>query len=354
MFLMLSDCGDRGSIPVKESPLALPALLGHQDLLDSLCEAFDDARLHHAYLLQGPPGVGKATFARRLAMYANCESASRPCGQCPTCVKIAAGTHPDILEITPQGSSIPVSVIRELIRKTGYHRYSARHRFIIIDPAEAMQTSAANALLKTLEEPPDGTGFLLLTSQPASLLPTIRSRCQQLRLSPVPQADLTQWLTARGVSSAQTLATLADGRPGRALELADGGLERREAVRGALLSALRGNLDTIYKTSESLTSGKRAEWTTKVQLLIEIAEELIRDTVHLGAGSSQPLAHEDLRDMLTQWSRQLWPSGVGACVRALEEAKENLRRNVAGKTLLDSLFSQLSAALGPARHASAS
>src|SRR5690606_32790321 len=134
---------------------------------------------HHAYLLEGPRGAGKRALADRYAMAANCtsETKAHPCGSCPTCRQIAAGTHPDVLVLVPDteraARTIPIEAVREVIRQTTYHRYNARRRMVIVDPVEAMQEPAANALLKTLEEPPQGTGFLLVSHNPAALLPTI-------------------------------------------------------------------------------------------------------------------------------------------------------------------------------------
>ena len=121
--------------------------------------------------------------------------------------------------------TIGVDAIREVVRRTGYHRYGSRRRFVFIEPAEAMQPAAANALLKTLEEPPEGTGFILNCTNASALLPTILSRCQRVRFGAVAADELTTWLQARGHGeSSARAARLSQGCPGRALALLDGDL----------------------------------------------------------------------------------------------------------------------------------
>ena len=129
-----------------------PSIVGHDQVLRRLHQAVANNALHHAYLFEGPKGLGKATVAEHLAMLLNCTSDDRPCGACEACHHISQQTHPDIIHVHPDeeraSRTISVATIREVIRQTGYHHYSARHRVVIIDPAEAMVPAAANALLK--------------------------------------------------------------------------------------------------------------------------------------------------------------------------------------------------------------
>lgn len=330
-------------------------LLGHERILERLWGAMAGGGLHHAYLFEGPSGLGKHLVASRLAMASNCEdppaTGRAPCGRCRSCTLIRQGDHPDVLQIglNPERKTPVISVgqIREVVRKVGYHRYSAARRYVIIDPAEAMAAAAANALLKTLEEPPDGTGFILIAHSAAALLPTIVSRCQRVRFTSVPAADLAAWLQARGVEEGPTLARLAMGRPGAAMRLADGGLEARRELRRSVLAPIeRGDLGEIFELSKSLCSGERQRWMARVETVLALLEDCVRDASVHASGGAVELLDPEAAEQAARWGRALWPTGVPPLVRALDEAREGLARNAQGRVVLDALFLRFAAELG--------
>jgi DNA polymerase-3 subunit delta' len=155
-----------------------------------LRSAMSRGRVPHAYLFTGPSGVGKYTTALALAAAMNCETApGEGCGTCSACERIDRGLHPDVVSLERQGASqtVPIEVIRkQVIPALGLPPHEARARFFLIDEAAALLGPAANALLKTLEEPPARTHFVLCTSSVNELLPTIRSRCQRVIFQPLP------------------------------------------------------------------------------------------------------------------------------------------------------------------------
>jgi DNA polymerase-3 subunit delta' len=322
-------------------------LLGHRAVVERLWGALRRDSLHHALLFEGPSGVGKRTVAIRLAMAANCTgNTAPPCGSCPSCRQILAGNHPDVLRVEPDAekatATITVEQIREIVRQAGYHRYAGRRRVVIVDPAEAMLPAAANALLKTLEEPPAGTGFVLIANHASALLPTIVSRCQRYRFGPVPEAELTAWLEKRGLPEAARLARVSLGCPGRALELADGRLQARAELRGALLQALSAELGAVFELSQKLCEGQaRQEWTRHVEDLIAVIEDLLRDVAITATGAALPLLNADAEAVVDRWREALWPDGVAVVQGAIAEARENLLANVHGRTLLDALLVRL-------------
>ena len=326
--------------------MALEPVLGHRAAMERLWSAEAKNHLHHALLLEGPQGVGKRLIANRLAMAANCTGTEdwkeRPCGTCPTCRQIMAGTHPDVIVVEPDltkaARAIPVDAVREVIRKAQYHRYGARHRFILVDPAEAMQESAANALLKTLEEPPPGTGFLLITHNATALLPTIRSRCQRIRLGAVPLDDIVRWLVAKGASHPEAAARLSLGCPGRALAVSESGLDERQQIRNGLLEVLRAPLGGVNDFAKDLASGSRQAWAPRVDALLEVLEDLVRDTAIIASSSSVPLLNEDLRSLLEKWANRLWPMGLVRCAEAIQACRDDLEVYVSGRTALDALL----------------
>ncbi|HVK77354.1 MAG TPA: DNA polymerase III subunit delta' [Kofleriaceae bacterium] len=167
----------------------LADIQGQDRAVAVLRQAIAKGRLHHAFLFTGPAGVGKRTAALALATALNCEDLpGEGCGHCPTCVRIADGVHPDVITLAREGAAqiVPIETVRaQVVAAVGLPPHEARERVFLIDEATALQPAAANALLKTLEEPPRRTRFVLMTVAPDQLLPTIRSRCQRVSFAPL-------------------------------------------------------------------------------------------------------------------------------------------------------------------------
>ncbi|MCO4743327.1 MAG: DNA polymerase III subunit delta' [Proteobacteria bacterium] len=326
-------------------------IVGHERVIGRLWGALERDQLHHALLFEGPAHVGKHTVAVRLAMAANCDGPPPlPCGECSPCRQVASGAHPDVLVIEPAAEratpTISVDQIREVVRKVGYHRFSGKRRVVIVDPAEAMGPSAANALLKTLEEPPEGTGFILVATQASTLLPTILSRCQRVRFSAVHSEALTTWLNSRGIEDAGSVARLASGAPGKALELAGEGLAERRAIRDELLAVLRGPVSGIFAYTAKLCGGSRQQWMPRLEQMLDVLQDLLRDAAVIGSGAEIDLIHADERRVVEAWARLLWPTGIAAIQDSIRELRDGMEVNVMGKTLADQLLTRVQSELG--------
>ncbi|MCS7033383.1 MAG: DNA polymerase III subunit delta' [Phycisphaerae bacterium] len=210
---------------------SLDSILGQDSAVNWLRSSLAAGRLPHGMIFAGPPGVGKATTAEALAGVVLCPEASqqRACGQCASCRALAAGSHPDFhrvyrqlarfrkdeggeepppsLRNLPAARDLSVKVIREyLLERAALTSVLGRGKVFLVEEAELMSISAQNALLKTLEEPPLGTLIILNTSNPQLLLPTIRSRCQLVKFSPLSESLLRQELTRRGFSPEEAAA----------------------------------------------------------------------------------------------------------------------------------------------------
>lgn len=208
--------------------------------------------LPHALLLCGPAGLGKRAFLQRFVRGLLCERAEAgdACGQCRACLLLAAGTHPDLVGLSfglrkdgVQRSEIVVDQIRELSARLAMASQFGGWQVAVIDPADAMNTAAANALLKTLEEPSQRTLLLLVADAPWRLPQTIRSRCQRIEFQLPTRADALAWLAAQAVAEPAVALDAAGGNPGLAQAWAEqGALARRQAVRKdlAALAAGRG------------------------------------------------------------------------------------------------------------------
>ena len=209
------------------------------------------ARVPHALLLRGAAGGGKARFAARLAAALLCRSDDPPCGECEACRLCAAGSHPDWIDVTLEKDrrEIVVDQVRDLIHSVGLTARFGRYKAVIVDPAERMNRHAANTLLKTLEEPPGATVFLLVSSSPALLLATIRSRCQMIDFPAAEPGAALEWLRGRVPDPAAALA-LARGAPIRAVELFEEGLID---VR----SGLERDLDTLLAGGDPMAVAAR-------------------------------------------------------------------------------------------------
>ena len=322
--------------------------LGNDKILDRLQALVQDDRLHPCLLFEGPVGLGKATAATWLACMANCEADRRPCGECWSCRQIPKGQHPDILMVgvDPKKTAkiISVAQARELQRQLTVKPFHARKRFVIIDPADAMTPEAANALLKTFEDPPSQTHFILVTGAPASLLLTVRSRSQRIRFSPVADDTLIPWLERRGVEHAVEVARAAEGCPGRGLTLDVSGVDEWRSARDGFVDALMGDVAARLKFAENLARGDRTKWSPKVDQTLDAVGSLLRDALSICHGG-EILYNPDRVETVQGWANALGTEGVAEATLALRDARERLDRFVNGRLVLDAFIASLASRL---------
>ncbi|HET6492566.1 MAG TPA: DNA polymerase III subunit gamma/tau, partial [Burkholderiales bacterium] len=240
----------------KWRPRIFSELVGQEHVVKALTNALREQRLHHAYLFTGTRGVGKTTLARIIAKALNCETgvSAEPCGRCSACVEIDAGRFVDLVELDA-ASNTQVDNMRELLEGALYAPTSGRYKVYIIDEVHMLSRNAFNAMLKTLEEPPEHVKFILATTDPQKIPVTVLSRCLQFNLKQIPQpqirAQLQKILEAEGTTfEAPALALLARAAQGSmrdSLSLLDqaiahgGGRVEEGAVR-----AMLGAVDDTY------------------------------------------------------------------------------------------------------------
>ncbi|MCK9375870.1 MAG: DNA polymerase III subunit delta' [Syntrophobacterales bacterium] len=320
-------------------------ILGQEWVVSHLKGAMRAGRLSHAYLFLGPEGVGKATTARALAAALNCAQPGGDgdaCGVCPSCRRLAAGTHPDFLVISPDEKKTQISIeqIRELRRLTEYPPLGGGWRVVLIKPAEAlsvMNDAAANALLKTLEEPPPQHLLVLTARGEADLLPTIVSRCHKLAFAPLPAALIIRELESRrGIPPARAalVAALSGGSLGRALTLDPEELVRqRDQVLSDLERLHRGSAAAVLDWAQRLTKNRG-----DLDSFLLLAQLWYRDLLlsHFQAPSSL-LAHQDLLPALAQARAQGRPETWFATFTALGAAQRQLQANLNPELTLDIL-----------------
>ncbi len=300
-------------------------------------------------LFDGAEGIGKRTTALALASAINCQQPAPDgdaCGACSSCRRIARGQHPDIGVLLPnEKGTITVDMAREVIGRASYRPFEARRRVVIIDDADLLQPQAQNALLKTLEEPPPSSMFILVTSRPDSLLETVRSRCPRVRFGRLGPADLAEVLVRHcGIAAAQAtgLAAMGDGSVSRALAQDTGSLVEARDAAMLLLRGLAGRppagkrLELAQQLAE--VPKKRGAGTDREVLSrrLEALSLLVRDLGAVGQSSAgQLLANPDLGDDLAGLARHFDTARVLGAFSTVEQARRSLERNQSAKVVAD-------------------
>lgn len=229
-------------------------LVGQEAIVTTLKNALSTGKIAHAYLFSGPRGTGKTSVARLFAKALNCsEGIGHQCNNCDNCTQISDGSHPDVIEIDAASNS-GVDEVRSLIEKVKYSPIKGRYKIYIIDEVHMMTNSAFNALLKTLEEPPAYVIFILCTTEPYKLLPTILSRCQRYEFNKISESELKKLLTS--ILEKENI-TCEDGVINQLTEIANGGARDALSILDQLI-AYSGNNITLKNIEDvfGLTSNK--------------------------------------------------------------------------------------------------
>lgn len=345
------------------------ALAGHRRVLTLLSRAIAHERLPPALLLAGPAGVGKRRAALAAAEALNCLKPARSetfaidaCGACDACRRMARGVHPDVILVEPgETGTIKIEQIRGVIDAAAYRPFEGRRRAVIVDEADAMQPPAQSALLKTLEEPPSATVFLLVSSMPDALLATVRSRCPRLRFAHLTAADVAHVLMRdHGYTAADAQAAAADADGSVGLALAAGSRDvtnAREMAKALLEHAARGaDPARRFEAARALTpkgsGGARASAAPRLgsgqgerdqlAVCLRSAAALLRDLGMLATGAdSRMLANPDLERELAPLAKSYDSERSMRAFLAVDRALAALERNASPKVVADWLVLQL-------------
>lgn len=311
-------------------------LIGHEWAVELIRRHLISDRVRHAYLFVGPEAVGKRTLATRFAQALNCTAPPEPggfCGNCRACRLIPTGGYPDLhlVEAMDSGGALKVDQVRQLQRRLALAPYEGRWRVALLPRFHDATTSAANALLKTLEEPPDQVVLLLTARSSDACLPTIVSRCEVIPLRPISIESLKNVLQSQGESPirAALFAGLAGGRPGRALQLTSdpGLLERRGELLEALLALLQANRARRFQYAERATRGGDSE-TLRLRgtEALEVWLSLWRDVMLSAYRVPTSLSNPDCAEVVNRLAGSLPLGALLAALRATERTLDAIKR----------------------------
>jgi DNA polymerase-3 subunit delta' len=317
-------------------------MLGHEWAVDMLYQHVARGETRHAYLFCGPPGLGRRTLALRLAQALNCETpikAGIPCRECRNCKQIEAMRHPDmnVVQAEAEGGTLKVDQVREVQRALSLKPFQSKYRVALFLRFQEANDNAANALLKTLEEAPSYAVLLLTADNPEQLLPTIVSRCEVLRLRPLPVDTVEADLMRRGVDAdrARLLAHISGGRPGYARKLVDDEalLETREERLNDLQTLLPAPRVEKFSYADKLSKDRDS-----MRQTIMIWLSYWRDVMLRTAQARTSLVNIDRNMEIESLAERLDLPTARRVVNDLESALEKMERNVNARLLAEVLL----------------
>jgi len=316
-------------------------------------------RLPGAMLFTGEEGIGKKLFALEIARALNCRTPRdhEACGVCSSCVRIRKlnyptrddadewtqiiwTDHPDVGLVVAPKRVLRVEQMRQIEKEANFRPFEGKARVFLIDEADKLNDASANALLKVLEEPPRTSYLILITARPAMLLPTILSRCQMIRFSPLAPAEIESHLVKNDIDkkTARVRARAAGGSMGRALS---GDLVTFTSQRKAMLKVLNAlvlsnDRAQLLRSAEQLNE---AQYKDEFEERLDVLETLIRDAWMLSLGvDTSRIVNEDLSAELKEIAQQINPGSAGDWILQIEDLREQLIVNVNKKVTTDSLF----------------
>ncbi len=312
--------------------LSFHDIVGQDQIKEHLQKAIENHKVSHAYILTGEAGMGRKSLADAFALTLLCEKGGRePCMECHACRQVLSGNHPDLIHVTHEKpNSISVNDIREQINDTMLVRpYSSYYKIYIVDEAEKMTQQAQNALLKTIEEPPSYAVIILLTTNQDLFLPTILSRCVQLKLKPLKDSVVKSYLVQNrkvAEGDAEVYAAFARGNLGKAIALSSSDDFRRlvQAVLGILRHVKDADISELLEDIRRLKEDK-----LDIQECLDFMQLWYRDILmYKVTRDMNQLIFKDEFRLINEISKNSGYDGLEKILEAIEKAKVRLNANV--------------------------
>jgi DNA polymerase-3 subunit delta' len=324
--------------------LAARFIYGHEQQLQLLENSLKQNRFPHIYLFSGMAGIGKKRVATALAQRIYCTGdflSFTPCQECPSCRKVMRGNHPDLLFLEPEGQFIRIKAIRDIQEQMQYKPMEAEKRIIIIDDADKMNVTSANALLKTLEEPAPNNLMILITSNPSALLRTILSRCQQLRFAPLRRQDIVSYLRDNynlGEEESALFAAASGGAIRDAIAMAEGSYKK---VRDKIFNDI-GMLDQMapleFFTFIAGQGGDREDILEKLTMILQCYRDVL---VFRETKKEESLINRDRMDVIARMADRMDAQKLLRHLRTVEYAYHAIRQNANKALTLDMMMFKL-------------
>ncbi|MFK5925292.1 MAG: DNA polymerase III subunit delta' [Desulfuromusa sp.] len=323
--------------------MTFDTITGHQQQKNILLRALSSQRIAHAYLFEGSDGIGKRLMALAFTRALLCETGTG-CGKCSACLKVDHNNHPDVHQLDADGTALKIDQVRSLQQQLSLRPLEAKYKICLVDGAEHFTNGAANALLKTLEEPQPGTIIILLTNHPEKLLPTVRSRCQRLPFSRLPKQQLATILAQKlnlSSTEATILAALSEGSFKKALgQNRELFLEKRCKLIQSLSALSAGSTIPTFSFADELESDKEI-----LPDILDIFQAFYRDLLLLKHGRpDEDLVNLDLLEILHKQSKSSTTASLLHKLKALESARFHLQRNVNCRLALEVMLMRITAA----------
>ena len=320
-------------------------ILGQESVKAYLNKSLQRRHFSHAYIISGEKGMGKRMLASAFAQALLCDVGGvHPCGRCHSCIQFDTGNHPDVAWVTHEKASIGVDEIRsQLVEPMLIKPYHSKYKVYIVDDAELLTVQAQNALLKTIEEPPEYGVILLLSANPDSFLQTIRSRCTLLKMTPLPDEVIRQYLVGKGVTAdqAESCAAFARGNLGKAIALSESEsfAQMRERLIGMLAKVRRMELSEMMEFIKQLKEDGFDDAQT-----LDFCELWYRDILYQkSTGKSDRLIFCAERNVIESLAAEESYGKLQQVLEAIDQAKTRLAANVNFETTMELVMLQMKA-----------
>lgn len=322
---------------------AFKKIIGNKDAKLYFEKAVQEGHISHSYIFEGPYGVGKNTFTIELAKLLLCSSKedNKPCNSCEECHKINTHNHPDVITIKKDTKVTKIENIRNnIVREMEIKPYSADKKIIVVKAADTITVEGQNAMLKTIEEPPEYGIIILICENSARLLPTIRSRCISIRFNPLTKQQMEEYLDSRGITglNRKVYAKLSDGSIGTINDILED--EEYMALRKESASYItrlqKADMMELYDMVKEITDQKE-----NIEQILEFWLFWYRDIAVLKAAGSQDLYYLDYQQQLLDMSYKLTYNKVSQNIEHLKMAILDIKQNIYSTFVIENLLLQL-------------